>query len=121
MGNNGETSETDSGLSFNIFYDIILLYIILIKNKTFCIYHLQITLSSYVLFIMSSSVRPNKAALEQNPSSPRALATALGSPHSDKNAPKSNRLVMLAISLALRRVPDSLPACPFTHSLHLLT
>ena len=41
---------------------------------------------------MSSSVRPSKAALEQNPSSPRALATALGSPHSDKNAPKSNRL-----------------------------
>ena len=122
MGNNGETSETDSGLSFNIFYDIILyIYIILIKNKTFCIYHLQITLSSYVLFIMSSSVRPSKAALEQNPSSPRALATALGSPHSDKNAPKSNRLAMLAISLALRRVPDSLPACPFTRSLHLLT
>ena len=70
---------------------------------------------------MSSSVRPSKAALEQNPSSPRALATALGSPHSDKNAPKSNRLAMLAISLALRRVPDSLPACPFTRFLRLLT
>ena len=70
---------------------------------------------------MSSSVRPSKAALEQNPSSPRALATALGSPHSDKIAPKSNRLAMLAISLALRRVPDSLPACPFTRFLRLLT
>ena len=46
---------------------------------------------------MSSSVRPSKAALEQNPSSPRALATALGSPHSDKNAPKSKRLAMLAV------------------------
>ena len=39
----------------------------------------------------------------------------------DKNAPKSNRLAMLAISLALRRVPDSLPACPFTRFLRLLT
>ena len=38
-----------------------------------------------------------KAALEQEPSSPRALATALGSPHSNKNAPKSNRPVMLAV------------------------
>ena len=46
---------------------------------------------------MSSSVRPSKATLEQKPSLPRALATALGSPHSDKNAPKSNRLAMLAV------------------------
>ena len=46
---------------------------------------------------MSSSVRPSKAALEQNLSSPRALATALGSPHSDKNAPELNRLAMLAV------------------------
>ena len=46
---------------------------------------------------MSSSVRPSKAALEQKLSSPRALATALGSPHSDKNAPELNRLAMLAV------------------------
>ena len=48
------------------------------------------------------SVRPSKAALEQNPSSPRALATALGSPRSDKTAPKSNRLAMLAVRYMLQ-------------------
>ena len=46
---------------------------------------------------MSSSVRPSKATLEQKPSLPRALATALGNPHSDKNAQKSNSLAMLAL------------------------
>ena len=50
-----------------------------------------------LLQLKAASVRPSKAALEQNPSSPRDLATALGSPHSDTNAPKSNRLAMLAV------------------------
>ena len=51
---------------------------------------------------MSSSERPSKAESEQKPSSPRALATALGSLHSDKNAPKPNRLAMLEVRYMLQ-------------------
>ena len=50
---------------------------------------------------------------------PRALSTALGSPHSDRNAPKSNRLAMLAVRCCsfagiMQSARFSPCLCPFT-------